>query len=159
MFPQMSFAITLARPALMLNSEAIISLFAGDKTFAHNLQTYLLSKDQLNLKFEFEDGNGKIKVDSIEQQPPVRSPKSSVTWFYNLGMFPQMSFAITLARPALMFNSEAIISLFAGDKTFAHNLQNYLLSKDQLNLKFEFQSGNGKIKVDSIEQQPAGEKS
>ncbi|KAI4327957.1 hypothetical protein L6164_020360 [Bauhinia variegata] len=70
-----------------------------------------------------------------------------------------MSFAITLARPALMFNSEAIISLFAGDKTFAHNLKTYLLSKDQLNLKFEFEDGNGKIKDDSIEQQPAGEKS
>ncbi|KAI4327960.1 hypothetical protein L6164_020363 [Bauhinia variegata] len=66
MFPQMSFAITLARPALMFHLEAIFSLFAGDKTFAHNLQTYLLSKDHINLKFEFQDGNGKIKVDSIE---------------------------------------------------------------------------------------------
>ncbi|KAI4305042.1 hypothetical protein L6164_028432 [Bauhinia variegata] len=67
----MSFTITLARPALMFNSEAIISLFAGDKKFAHNLQTYLLSRDHLNLKSEFQDGNGKIKVDSIEQQPAV----------------------------------------------------------------------------------------
>ncbi|KAI4335392.1 hypothetical protein L6164_014038 [Bauhinia variegata] len=71
MFPQMSFTITSARPALMFNSEAIISVFAGDKKFAHNLQTYLLSKDHLNLKSEFLEGNGKIKVVSTEQQPAV----------------------------------------------------------------------------------------
>ncbi|WJX44971.1 isoleucine--tRNA ligase [Trifolium repens] len=65
----MSFAITLARPALMFNEEAILSLFAGGSKFAQNLQTYLLSRDHSNLKSEFQDGNGKKIVDSIEQQP------------------------------------------------------------------------------------------
>ncbi|PNY05548.1 isoleucine-tRNA ligase cytoplasmic-like [Trifolium pratense] len=65
----MSFAITLARPALMFNEKAILSLFAGDSKFAQNLQTYLLSRDHSNLKSEFQDGNGKKIVDSIEHQP------------------------------------------------------------------------------------------
>ncbi|KAI5387971.1 isoleucine--tRNA ligase, cytoplasmic [Lathyrus oleraceus] len=65
----MSFAITLARPALMFNEKAILSLFSGDSKVAHNLQTYLLSRDHSNLKSEFHDGNGKKTVDSIEQQP------------------------------------------------------------------------------------------
>lgn len=68
-----------------------------------------------------------------------------------------MSFSITLARPALMFNEKAILSLFSGDSKFAHNLQTYLLSRDHSNLKSEFQEGNGKKMVDSIEQQPAAE--
>ncbi|KAI9076357.1 hypothetical protein K1719_041672 [Acacia pycnantha] len=55
----MSFGITLARPALMFNSEAIVSLFAGEAKFGHNLQTYLLSRDHSNLKNEFQEGNGK----------------------------------------------------------------------------------------------------
>ncbi|KAK4268844.1 hypothetical protein QN277_022077 [Acacia crassicarpa] len=67
----MSFGITLARPALMFNSEAIVSLFAGEAKFGHNLQTYLLSRDHSNLKNEFQEGNGKIIVDSIEKQPAV----------------------------------------------------------------------------------------
>ncbi|XP_058750906.1 isoleucine--tRNA ligase, cytoplasmic-like [Vicia villosa] len=65
----MSFAITLARPASMFNEKAILSLFSGNSKFAHNLQTYLLSRDHSNLKSEFQDGNGKKIVDSIEQQP------------------------------------------------------------------------------------------
>ncbi|XP_054780469.1 isoleucine--tRNA ligase, cytoplasmic-like [Prosopis cineraria] len=69
----MSFGITLSRPALMFNSEAIVSLFAvtGEAKFGHNLQTYLLSRDHSNLKIEFQEGNGKKMVDSIEKQPAV----------------------------------------------------------------------------------------
>ncbi|KAK7312173.1 hypothetical protein VNO77_35842 [Canavalia gladiata] len=68
-----------------------------------------------------------------------------------------MSFGITLARPALMFNIKAFLSLYTGDAKFAHNLQTYLLSRDHWNLKSEFQNRNGKKIVDSIEQQPTAE--
>ncbi|KAI9117340.1 hypothetical protein K1719_011506 [Acacia pycnantha] len=51
--------------------EAIVSLFAGEAKFGHNLQTYLLSRDHSNLKNEFQEGNGKKMVDSIEKQPAV----------------------------------------------------------------------------------------
>ncbi|KAK7253094.1 hypothetical protein RIF29_37526 [Crotalaria pallida] len=67
----MSFGITLARPALMFNSNAIASLCTGDSKVAHNLQTYLLSRDNSNLKSEFQNGNGKKIVDHIEQLPAV----------------------------------------------------------------------------------------
>ncbi|XP_027356621.1 isoleucine--tRNA ligase, cytoplasmic-like [Abrus precatorius] len=67
----MSFGITLARPALMFDIKTILSLYTGEAKFAHNLQTYLLSRDHSNLKSEFQDGNGKKIVDSIEQQPDV----------------------------------------------------------------------------------------
>ncbi|KAK7283432.1 hypothetical protein RIF29_12948 [Crotalaria pallida] len=65
----MSFGITLARPALMFNSNSIVSLFSGDRKFALNLQTHLLSRDSSELKSEFH--NGKKIVDSVEQQPSV----------------------------------------------------------------------------------------
>ncbi|OIV94953.1 hypothetical protein TanjilG_22150 [Lupinus angustifolius] len=65
----MSFGITLTRPALMLNSNAVVSLFSGDTKLAQNLQTYLLSRDLSNLKSEFQ--NGKKIVDSIEEQAAV----------------------------------------------------------------------------------------
>ncbi|KAJ1420666.1 hypothetical protein SESBI_14243 [Sesbania bispinosa] len=68
----MSFGITLARPALMFNTQAILSLFTGDAKLAYNLQTYLLSRDHSNLKSEFQDGNGKKVIDSIEQQPAAQ---------------------------------------------------------------------------------------
>ncbi|XP_057456760.1 isoleucine--tRNA ligase, cytoplasmic [Lotus japonicus] len=68
-----------------------------------------------------------------------------------------MSFSITLARPTLMFNQNAIRSLFTGEEKFTDNLQTYLLSRDHSNLKSEFQSGNGKKFVDSIEGHPAVE--
>ncbi|KAF7827268.1 isoleucine--tRNA ligase, cytoplasmic [Senna tora] len=67
----MSFGITLARPALMFNSKAILALFSGEAKFGHNLQTYLLSRDHSNLKSEFQERNGKKIVDSIENQPAV----------------------------------------------------------------------------------------
>jgi isoleucyl-tRNA synthetase len=51
-----------------------------------------------------------------------------------------MSFAITLVKPALMFNEKA-----ATLSLFAQNLQTYLLSRDHSNLKSEFQDGNGKV--------------
>ncbi|KAK7312175.1 hypothetical protein VNO77_35847 [Canavalia gladiata] len=59
----MSSGITLARPALMFNIKAILSLYTGlfslGSYVTHNLRTYLLSRDHLNLKSEFQDGNGK----------------------------------------------------------------------------------------------------
>ncbi|XP_015964560.1 isoleucine--tRNA ligase, cytoplasmic [Arachis duranensis] len=67
----MSFGIILARPTVMFNSKAILPLFQGNKKYAHNLETYLLSRDNSNLKSEFQNGNGKIIVDSIEEQPSV----------------------------------------------------------------------------------------
>ncbi|MED6179565.1 hypothetical protein PIB30_001857 [Stylosanthes scabra] len=67
----MSFGIILARPAVMFNSKAILPLFQGNTKYAHNLETYFLSRDNSNLKSEFQIGNGKIIVDSIEEQPAV----------------------------------------------------------------------------------------
>ncbi|KAL9296210.1 hypothetical protein ACSQ67_022106 [Phaseolus vulgaris] len=70
----MSFGITLTRPALMFNKKAILSLFTvitGDAKSAHNLQTYLLSRDHSKLKSEFQDGNRKKIIDSIDQLPAV----------------------------------------------------------------------------------------
>ncbi|XP_047182832.1 isoleucine--tRNA ligase, cytoplasmic-like [Vigna umbellata] len=67
----MSFGITLTRPVLMFNEKAILSLFAGDSKSAHNLQTYLLSRDHSKLKSEFQDGYRKKIVDSIDQLPAV----------------------------------------------------------------------------------------
>ncbi|QHO00249.1 Isoleucine--tRNA ligase, cytoplasmic [Arachis hypogaea] len=65
----MSFGIILARLALMFNSKAILSLFEGDANYAHNLETHLLSRENSDLKYEFRNGNGKIMVDCIEEQP------------------------------------------------------------------------------------------
>ncbi|KAL6970780.1 isoleucine--tRNA ligase [Sarracenia purpurea var. burkii] len=67
----LAFVITLARPALVFNSDALLALYEGNTKFAHGLQTYLLSRDYYNLKLEFQHGNGKIKVDCIENQPVV----------------------------------------------------------------------------------------
>ncbi|XWS43910.1 hypothetical protein CRYUN_Cryun16bG0145300 [Craigia yunnanensis] len=68
-----------------------------------------------------------------------------------------MSFKISLARPALFFKSNAILALYAGDTKFAQGLQIYLLSRDHSSLKSDFQLGQGKMKVDCIENQPAVE--
>ncbi|CAK9141640.1 unnamed protein product [Ilex paraguariensis] len=67
----LAFVITLARPALMFNLDSIIALYAESTKFAQGLQTYLLSRDYPNLKSEFHRGNGKIKVNCIENQPSV----------------------------------------------------------------------------------------
>ncbi|KAL0389278.1 UNVERIFIED_CONTAM: Isoleucine--tRNA ligase, cytoplasmic [Sesamum calycinum] len=67
----LSFAIILTRPALVFNSDAIISLYAGNTKSAHGLQTYLLMRDHHNLKSEFQLGKGKIKINCIEDLPPV----------------------------------------------------------------------------------------
>ncbi|KAJ7954569.1 isoleucine--tRNA ligase, cytoplasmic [Quillaja saponaria] len=67
----MSFAIILTRPALIFNSKAMHTLYSGSTTFEHNLQTYLLSRDYSNLKSEFQNGNRKKIIDSIEKQPAV----------------------------------------------------------------------------------------
>ncbi|XP_022897976.1 isoleucine--tRNA ligase, cytoplasmic-like [Olea europaea var. sylvestris] len=66
-----SFAITLARPALVFNLDAIVELYAGNTKFVQGLKTYLLSRDHHNLKLEFQRGNGKITVKCIEDQPAV----------------------------------------------------------------------------------------
>ncbi|KAK9088613.1 hypothetical protein Scep_027695 [Stephania cephalantha] len=56
-----------------------------------------------------------------------------------------LAFAITLAKPALIFNSDACLALYSGDAKQANGLQTYLLSRDHSNLKSEFQQGNGKV--------------
>lgn len=115
--------------------------------------------------------------------------QSQLTWqtawlvFYNLLQvllsheeLPNVSFVISLAKPALVFDAEAIIALYSGymciyiqfisnfviehaeleiwtsafyavgDKKLADNLQTYLSSREVSNLKFEFQGGNGKVR-------------
>ncbi|KAB5548413.1 hypothetical protein DKX38_011819 [Salix brachista] len=91
---KLSFAIYLARPALVFKSDAILSLYgglslslslplslppsllgiflvSGNTKSAHGLETYLLSRDHSNLKSEFQLGDGKITVDFIEGLPSV----------------------------------------------------------------------------------------
>ncbi|MBA0731191.1 hypothetical protein Golax_020586, partial [Gossypium laxum] len=68
-----------------------------------------------------------------------------------------MSFKISLVRPALVFKANSILALYAGNSKFAQGLQIYLLSRDHSCLKSEFQLGRGKIKVDCIENLPAVE--
>ncbi|KAH8502420.1 hypothetical protein Peur_066323 [Populus x canadensis] len=68
---KLSFTIYLARPALVLKSDAILSLYGGNSKSAHGLETYLLSRDHSNLKSEFQLGDGKITVDFIEGLPSV----------------------------------------------------------------------------------------
>ncbi|XP_024982543.1 isoleucine--tRNA ligase, cytoplasmic [Cynara cardunculus var. scolymus] len=73
--------------------------------------------------------------------------------FHNIS---NCNFKITLSRAALAFNEKAILEdLYSGNTKYAQGLQIYLLSRDHANLKSEFQLGNGKIKVDCIENQPA----
>ncbi|KAG2726074.1 hypothetical protein I3760_01G095100 [Carya illinoinensis] len=67
----MSFVISLTRPALVFNLDAILASYAGNMKFAQGLQTYLLSRDHSVLKSEFQLGNGKITVSCIENLPPV----------------------------------------------------------------------------------------
>ncbi|KAH9606871.1 hypothetical protein KSS87_019705, partial [Heliosperma pusillum] len=67
----MSFTISLSRPTLVFNDEALLSLYEGNSNFARGLQAYLKSRDTNNLKSEFQVGNGKIRVDCIKDQPPV----------------------------------------------------------------------------------------
>ncbi|KAJ6860049.1 isoleucine--tRNA ligase [Populus alba x Populus x berolinensis] len=67
----------------------------------------------------------------------------------------KLSFTIYLARPALVFKSDAILSLYGGNAKSVHGLETYLLSRDHSNLKSEFQLGDGKITVDAIEGLPA----
>lgn len=67
----LSFKISLTRPALVFNSDSILALYSGNTKFLQGLQIYLLSRDHSNLKSEFQLGNGKIMVDCIENQPLV----------------------------------------------------------------------------------------
>ncbi|KAJ8445295.1 hypothetical protein Cgig2_024501 [Carnegiea gigantea] len=67
----MSFTISLSRPALVFNDEALLRLYEGNTQFAQDLQVYLRSRDLHNLKTEFQAGKGKIKVDCIKDLPPV----------------------------------------------------------------------------------------
>ncbi|KAJ6810557.1 putative isoleucine--tRNA ligase, cytoplasmic [Iris pallida] len=66
-----------------------------------------------------------------------------------------LSFAISIAKPTLMFDPVAILELYSGNKKHAEGLKTYLLSRDLINLKTECQVGKGKIRVDIIEDQPA----
>ncbi|KAG7552624.1 Methionyl/Valyl/Leucyl/Isoleucyl-tRNA synthetase anticodon-binding [Arabidopsis thaliana x Arabidopsis arenosa] len=69
--PKLSYKISLARPALKFNEEAILALYSGDVKSATGLQTYLLSRDHSNLKSEFQAGDGKITVSCVENLPAV----------------------------------------------------------------------------------------
>ncbi|TYI11232.1 hypothetical protein ES332_A09G197200v1 [Gossypium tomentosum] len=53
----MSFKISLARPALVFKENAINGV-AGNRKLAESLQVYLLSRDYYCLKLELEHGNG-----------------------------------------------------------------------------------------------------
>lgn len=66
-----SFVISIAKPTLVFGSDAVLALFSGNKKHADGLQTYLSSRDLSNLKLDFQVGNGKIKVECIEDQPAV----------------------------------------------------------------------------------------
>ncbi|KAJ0016971.1 hypothetical protein Pint_11008 [Pistacia integerrima] len=61
-----------------------------------------------------------------------------------------MSFKISLARPALAFDSGAILALYSGNTKFLLGVQIYLLSRDHSNLKSDFQHGNGKPAVELV---------
>ncbi|KAL1817390.1 hypothetical protein DCAR_0521820 [Daucus carota subsp. sativus] len=67
----LKFAITLARPTFMFNTDAIITLYGGNTKFSENLQTYLLSRDYHSLRSEFQTNCGKIKVSCLVDQPQV----------------------------------------------------------------------------------------
>ncbi|CAL1399838.1 unnamed protein product [Linum trigynum] len=67
----LSFSISLARAAVMINSESCAALYGGNTRFCQMLQVYLVSRDHSNLKIEVQLGNGTIRVDSIENLPPV----------------------------------------------------------------------------------------
>ncbi|KAF3455800.1 hypothetical protein FNV43_RR00442 [Rhamnella rubrinervis] len=67
----LSFVIGLSRATVAFNSSTILALFSGNTKLADGLQTYLLSRDYVNLKSEFQQGNGKITVDCIENVPAV----------------------------------------------------------------------------------------
>ncbi|MQL99874.1 hypothetical protein Taro_032601 [Colocasia esculenta] len=66
-----SFSISLARPCLIFNSDAVLKLYSGNKKHTENLETYLSSRDYSNLKSEFHVGKGKISVSCLEDQPSV----------------------------------------------------------------------------------------
>ncbi|KAL7113557.1 hypothetical protein ACP275_04G068600 [Erythranthe tilingii] len=67
----LSFTITLARPALVFNSDALVKLYGGNAKSARGLQAYLLTRDHHNLKAEFQLGEGTINVGCIEDVAPV----------------------------------------------------------------------------------------
>lgn len=67
----LSFVISLSRPAPVLNSNAVLPLCSGNAKVSDGLRTYLLSRDYSNLKSEFQNGNGKITVDSVENIPSL----------------------------------------------------------------------------------------
>ncbi|CAA6660103.1 unnamed protein product [Spirodela intermedia] len=66
-----------------------------------------------------------------------------------------LSFSIRLTRPCLVFDLDAILISYSGNKGFAENLRTYLSSRDHSSLKSEFLAGKGKIRVCCIEDQPA----
>ncbi|KAJ8755497.1 hypothetical protein K2173_019295 [Erythroxylum novogranatense] len=93
-------------------------------------------------------GSPLLPLDNIPQHAVVLGEES----FHGIS---NLSFTIYLARPSLVFVSDAILALYGGNKKSASALGIYLLSRDHSNLKSEFQRGNDKITVDCIENQPA----
>ncbi|KAK3229154.1 hypothetical protein Dsin_001035 [Dipteronia sinensis] len=82
-------------------------------------------------------------------------PQAVIIGEENFQGISNLSFKIYLARPALMFNSDAILALYSGNAKFMKGLQIYLQSRDYSNLKSDFLLGKGKITVSCIENQPA----
>ncbi|KAL1188035.1 Isoleucine--tRNA ligase, cytoplasmic [Cardamine amara subsp. amara] len=68
---KLSLKISLARPSLKFNEDAVLALCSGNEKFASWLQTYLLSRDHSNLKSGFQAGDGKMTVSCIEKLPDV----------------------------------------------------------------------------------------
>jgi len=65
-----------------------------------------------------------------------------------------MSFTLKLSRPTLAFINNALSVLCSGDDKHVDALKVYLLSRDHSNLKLQFLSANGKVKIACIEGQP-----
>ncbi|KAG1365421.1 hypothetical protein COCNU_12G004210 [Cocos nucifera] len=80
-----SFVISIAKPTLVFESDAILALFFGNKKHADGLKTYLSSRDLSNLKLEFHVGDGKIKVKCIEDRPVVDLELGNIS-FWVLGI-------------------------------------------------------------------------
>ncbi|CAN6457025.1 unnamed protein product [Victoria cruziana] len=56
-----------------------------------------------------------------------------------------MSLVVSLSRPALAFDTSALLMLCSGNKTQVKGLKTYLLSRDYSNLRSEFQARGNKV--------------
>ncbi|KAJ1703600.1 hypothetical protein LUZ63_003379 [Rhynchospora breviuscula] len=63
------------------------------------------------------------------------------------------SFAISIAKQTVVFG-DALLTACSGNEEHAEALRVYIASRDLSSLKYEVQSGNGKIKVDCLDSYP-----